>query len=214
MKRSFLISLLTAISLLGIAGSAFADQVDVTFTGVNGSNQGGYYTSPYYGFITEPNGSKFNVDLYCNDFTHEIVTGESWLAVVSNFQDLSQVRFPGVTSTQTEQRYGEMAWLVEQIIKHPTQAGDINFALWAIADPAVTQQPGFTPNSALWLATAESKTYSAAMFKNIEILTPISPTPNSAQEMLIQTATPEPASLALFGTGMLALGGLVRRLRK
>lgn len=214
MKRSFLISFLTAIILLGLAGSAFADQVDVTFTGVNGSSQGGYYTSPYYGFITESNGHKFNVDLYCNDFTHEIVTGESWPAVVSNFQDLSQVRFPGANTVQTQQRYGEMAWLVEQITKDPAQAGDINFALWAIADPAVTQQPGFTPNSALWLATAESKSYLPAMFKNFEILTPISPTPNSAQEMLIQAPTPEPASLALFGTGMLAMGALVRKLRK
>jgi len=204
---------LLAISL-GLAATAVADTIEVTFTGVNGDNQGGYYISPYYGFLTDKHGKKTDVDLACDDFLHEITWGETWTATVSTFQDLSQVRFQAGTPSLTFQRYGEMAWLLEQMSQNPSQAGDIQFALWSIPDPAVQSQPGFTPGSAHWLTLAENKTYTPGGFWRFEILTPTDPTANSAQEMFIERPTPEPASLALFGTGLLGLAAFVRKLRK
>jgi len=149
--------------------------------------------------------------LFCDDFLHEIYIGETWSASVHTFSDLGDVRFQGLNSSQTLKHYGEIAWLIQEMSQHPSQLGDIQFALWAVNDPAVASQSGYNSDSAYWLSQAENKTYTPAMFGNFEILTPTSSAVTSAQEMFVPTATPEPASLFLFGTGLIGMATLVRK---
>src|SRR5260370_666739 len=95
--------------LLG-AGSAFADLFPVTFTGVNGVADFGYYVGPYYGTISgDP------VTLYCNDFANDVSFGESWLANLTPLDgtgDLSHTRYGGLPNALT--LYREAAWLTTQ----------------------------------------------------------------------------------------------------
>ena len=190
---------------LSITSSAKADTVAVTLTGVSGGVQGGVYTSPYYATV----GTLTNVPIVCDDYSHEVYLGESWTASVSTFADLSQARFwqtsggsQAADQATTLQLYDEAAYLFNELYLQPGQRGDISFALWAIFDPSqVESSAGWTSNSAWWLASAQTQTYTAGEFSNFEVLTPISTT--SPQEYLIRT--PEPSAALLLGIGLLAI---------
>jgi len=60
--------------MLGWSMAAVAQQI--TFTGVEGTNYGGFYTGIYYGTL---NGTP-NTEFICDDATHDINTGDVWNA--------------------------------------------------------------------------------------------------------------------------------------
>lgn len=201
--RRLSLFLVLAVALF-LASSAKADTVSVTLTGVSGGVQGNVYTSPYYAMI----GNMTNIPIVCDDYAHEVYMGESWTASVSNFADLTNVRFWQGTQAATLQLYDEAAYLFNELYLQPSQRGDISFALWAIFDPSqVKTSAGWTSNAAWWLASAQSQTYTAGEFSNFEVLTPIAPT--SPQEYLVRT--PEPSTVLLLGTGLVAIFILKRR---
>lgn len=213
MKRTLLTGFSIAAILASLVGTASANTVTLTFTGVNGATQGGFYVSPYYATV----GGTPDVSIYCDDFLHEITFNETWTANISTFDSLTNVRFNTGTHEDVVRRYDEEAWLIEQLASNPTHLGDINFAMWAIMDPAVETDAGFTTGtlgSQYWLTLAESKTFTPGEFSNWEVLTPTSSDPGSAQEMFTMVPTPEPASLTLLGTGLLALGAFIRKKKK
>ena len=206
MKIRVLVLLIVLVVALSTVGSAKADTVSVTLTGVSGGVQGNVYTSPYYATV----GTTANVPIVCDDYAHSVYIGESWTASVSTFANLSNARFWQGTQAATLQLYDEAAYLFNELYLQPSQSGNISFALWAIFDPSqVETSAGWTtggnavnPTSAAgWLANAQSQTYTAGEFSNFEVLTPISPT--SPQEYLVQTS--EPSTVLLLGIGVLAM---------
>jgi hypothetical protein len=215
LKTHILVSFIVLAVALSFAGSANADTVSVTLTGVSGGVQGNVYTSPYYATV----GNTENVPIVCDDYSHEVYVGESWIASVSTFADLSNTRFGNLVNAP--QLYDEAAYLFNELSQVPSQVGNISFALWAIFDPSdVTTSAGWTtggnaidPTSAAgWLANAQAQTYTAGEFSNFEVLTPCTPSPQgcpistssaSAQEYLVRTR--EPSTVLLLGIGLLAV---------
>ena len=202
-------SLLLAVFVLAATVAACANtQVTMSLVGVGGANQNGVYVAPY---LFRVNGGPI-VGMMCDDFTHEDHIPETYTAVVSTIGDLSQTRF---FSTFGVQGYEEVFWLYDQYLQHPSQAGNINFAVWALFYPSLYTNPTlaakyWTPAEAAWLHAAQTADLSHYDFSYFRVYTPISPT--SPQEMIYKT--PEPASMILFGSGLMTIAGLVRRRQK
>jgi PEP-CTERM motif len=165
----------------------------------------GIYVGPY---AIAVNGTP--TTLVCDDYVTE-TTFTPWTATVSTFADLSHTEFIG--QSNSVQKYDAAAWLVQQMYAlnpkgadYADQVIDIHYAIWSIFNSSAMSSPGFDSDSNNWYTTALANSYTAGEFANILIYTPKTGT---AQEFMGET--PEPASIALFGTGLLAVAGFIRR---
>jgi hypothetical protein len=196
---------------LFLACTAHADgtTVNMVFTGVNSAQDGHYYVSPYYGTM---NGAP--VTLFCDDVLHEVTFGQTWTANVTNLGtaistgNFSNTRFgSGISAANATILYEEVAWLVSQFTPaDQSQWVSIQHALWDLTDPAA----GYT-DVGTWLSSAElSANYSTVNPNGFLIVSDQNLTSaGSVQEFIVRT--PEPSSLALLVSGMLALMLLVIR---
>lgn len=192
--------LLFMVSLLG--GTAVANTIPPTFklTGVGGQVQNGVYVAPYFGTI---NGGP-TITVICNDYSHDENIGDSWQINISDFSNLSLTRWGNTVGGAD--KYREAAWLITQMSNPGVSIGDIQYAIWALFTA------GVPTNSAInqWLAaanTAKLNGYYGLDFSSFRVLTPADL--GYGQEFITQV--PEPATLALLGSGLLA--GYIRRKR-
>jgi hypothetical protein len=187
---------------------------------------GGVYVGPYN--FTGPTGS---LQLICDDFGHEVYVGESWKAAISTLPSSGLLFSTGQFSGSTLTQYEEAAYLAQAIFalgpvnsSNAATIGYMQYALWDIFDPSASlQELGLSSlDSAnpvghyfgLALANAGSGNYS-----DVVIYTPVGGTqtlpgqtnPGLPQEYFGIIPTPEPSSLALLVSGMLALMLLVIR---
>src|SRR5205809_1041328 len=79
--------LAVAVVAVLLVVSASADTIQLV--GVGGNNQGGVYTVPYY--LTVNHGPVLTV--MCDDYTHDVVIGETWQGHVFSYADLSNPIF-------------------------------------------------------------------------------------------------------------------------
>jgi hypothetical protein len=222
MKRYSLVFSLCVMSYLCMAGVARAQ---VTLTLVNPPSSiisNNIYVGPYSINITGGG----TIQAVCDDYdTH---SGFSpWTANVNTFATtLSNAKFfnlPSIHSGTTEtQNYEAAAWLTQQMFalspstaNYNTVIGDIHLAIWSIfssnayallSSNSVANDwytSGFTHDNDLSSNPSE--------FSNIIIYTPTISYQNDAQEFMGET--PEPASMMLFGTGLLVIGAAIRRRR-
>lgn len=177
--------------LICCSAAAYADTVQMQFTGVNGQyDSRGYYVSPYQGTM---NGSP--VTLYCVDFANEVHFGQTWTANVTSLAggDLSETRYGSLGINL----YREAAWLTTQFASHPDEWIDIQHTLWQMFVPLSTTP---APSSDKWLRLAQEN-YSSGNYDDFFVVTNVGVDQAGVlrvQEFLVHT--PEPAGIVLFAT--------------
>ncbi|MGA2605839.1 MAG: PEP-CTERM sorting domain-containing protein [Terriglobia bacterium] len=205
---------------LFLACAAYADgtPVNMVFTGVNGVSDGQYYVSPYYGTM---NGAP--VTLFCDDINNEVTWGQTWTANVTSLASgvFTNTRYgngsinPNLGGTNPQVLYEEAAWLVTQFASNSSDYVTLQHALWDLMTPGA-EPTNFTNGDvdgisvATWLQDANNH-YGSINPADFEIVTNIGPLAYTGQVQEFIVQTPEPSSLALLVTGMLALMLLVIR---
>jgi hypothetical protein len=203
---------LVLATLCCCSGSALANStVNMKFTGVGGNSAGGVYTYPY-NFSINGNGS---LALICDTFDNEVAVGETWKANVS-----SLLSGEGLFGSQLLD-YKAAGLIFKSILNGTLNVNAGNYAIWGLfstnaQNSAYFQSSGAGTIDTQYLALAAAASNSA--FNGLLLYTPIAGTQSwggTPQEYIGYSPVPEPGSLALFGTGILSMAGIVRRkLRK
>ena len=192
--KSFLLMVLFA---LVSATAAFADPVEMQFTGPSGLNANGEYTYPYE--ITV-NGTP--MELMCISLNNNVYGGETWTANANSVASL--------WGTQDAQLYDAAAWLFQQEQGNGNDPA-INWAAWKLFYPG--QDVAGIPGAQQWYDQAIGNTYTEGEFADLSLYQPTGFVRggDSPQEFIGNAATPEPGTLLLVGTGVLGFAGLLRR---
>lgn len=224
------------ILVLLCAASAFAGSVSVQFVNPGNITMGGVYVGPY---TISVNGQ--NTSVICDDAVNEVYSGETWTANTSTIAGgLGGAKWTGITigagvdgnasqvTLSQLQEYEAVQYLGQLMINNlsnHTTVGEIQWAIWDLTDPGLINQ---TTGNEKWgnlspylsgidsyIQQAINNDGGSASYLNIYTPTSIgmcgsNPCTNPTPQEYIQI-TPEPASLTLLGTGLLALAAGLKK---
>jgi len=211
--------LLLAAAIALAAAPGVIAQSAMHFVSPGTVTDGHYFVGPYQ--LTQDGVQK---TAYCVDFFHAVNPPFDWTANSATVTgDLSTTRLG--SSLGAVDQYEKAAYLTTKFAGATNQQTiDIQHAIWRLfaPDAAFTGSGNgylIDAGSDFYLALANSNYLTAginysnyAVITDVNVLDPTYPDQNTVQEYLI--TTPEPPSMALVGTGLLALMPLVRRRRK
>ncbi len=211
MKTTKILLVLAVMFMLTPVAHADSTPVTMVFTGVNGSNDGQYYVSPYTGTM---NGQA--VTLFCVDMINEVNFGQTWQANVTNLAsgNLSNTRYGDSAISPVAANagilYAEAAWLTTQFASNPSDYVSLQYALWDLMNPG--SEPTSYGNVQHWLDLAAAN-YGSIDPSQFAIITNVGPVTLTGQVQEFIIRTPEPGTLALLLCGMLVLAVFVSRQR-
>jgi PEP-CTERM motif len=224
-----------ATILLAFASNAFAsDIVSIDFTALPNQTAGGYYVGFSTANIIESSTMTLdNFSLMCDDFldTTDMPSGPftydvSTLDTLSNVKFTSPISGNGV-SNDTELKNYELAAIILYTYNNlgssqGSEAGAYNFALWDLFDPSAPSYSGSSTvldNAITQYNLGATNATNEHAYSELQIFTPTGSAVGN-QEFLGLSATPigtpavpEPTSLVLLGSGLIAIG-LFGRKRK
>jgi hypothetical protein len=185
------------LSLGLLALPAVAATVDLQFTGLpTGNNYWGVASYPY---DLSVNGGPSQW-MMCIGYNEHIEAGETWQADVVSVASLDP---------STHLLDYQAAFLFEMTVADQGANSDINAATWYLFEGV----PVLTPGAQALVALAQSQNFQPGEFANVLLYRAIPGTESgnlgTAQDFL--STTPEPASLALFGSGLIGVAGMLRR---
>lgn len=196
------------VALFLCTGSALANStVNMQLTGVGSNNAGGVYTYPYYFSIN----GKAPVSLICDSFDNSVVVGETWQANVT-----SLLSGQGLFGNQLLD-YKAAGLIFKSILNGTLSANVGNYAIWGLFSTNAQNSSYFQSSGAGAIETqylALAATAKNSAFNGLVLYTPIAGSQSwggTPQEYIGYSPVPEPGTLALFGTGLLSLSGMIRR---
>ena len=184
--------------ILGVVSvPATAGVVDMQFTGLPGNNS--YSGVASYPYNISVNGGS-NQWMMCIGYNDHIEGGETWQAHVASVGSLDLL---------THAIDYEAAFLFKMAVADHGVNSNVNAATWYLFEGV----PGLTSEAAALVALAKSRTYVQGEFSDVLLYSAIPGTESGnmgkAQDFL--GTTPEPDTLAMFGTGLIGLAGVLRR---
>jgi hypothetical protein len=202
LKRGSL-AILVALMSLVLVNTAAANSVNMKYLGIHNEK-----------FIFSINGSSHHTALMCDSFDNNIHVGESWTATVSPF--LSGIAHSMFGPSMT------LDYKAAGLIYKSMLAGtlDITHAQWAVwglfsTNAQNTKQFQYLGGAAIdaaYLAMAQTAPNGA--YNGLLLYTPVGAKAGSGPQEFIGyncKTVPEPGSLTLLGTGMVVLGGAMKR---
>jgi len=185
------------MTLALLAVPALAGPLNMQFTGLpTGNNYWGVASYPYNVSV---NGGP-NQWMMCIGYYEHIETWGTWKANVVNVGSLDPV---------VDRLDYEAAFLFEMAVLDHGSDSNLNAAIWYLFEGA----PSLAPEAAALVALAKSRVFRQGEFADVLLFEAIPGTESGnmgkAQDFL--TSTPEPGTLALLGSGMVGVAGILRR---